>query len=76
MFSIPSITQSSINQLIQTYANNSSYYYIKKLYNLWYITSTINDNIIQCRTYFQYTNYQNTFSAYWCGYFNYNTFNF
>ena len=64
-------SQSSLNQLFQTYTNawNGSYT-IQTLYNLWYYTNTFNSTIVNCRVYYEYTG---IYTGYWCTYMNYDT---
>jgi hypothetical protein len=78
VFNISAATsQSSLNQLFQSYFNTwSSYtpsYSIVSLYNLWYYTNTLNNNVVQCRMYYQYMKNNSTTTGYWCAYANYDT---
>lgn len=72
VFNISQATsQSSLNQLVQAY--NEAWdgnYSITQLYNLWYYTNTFDNNIVNCRMYYQYSGFDN---GYWCNYINYNT---
>lgn len=72
MFNIAeAISPSSLNQLFQAYTDAwNGYYSIQTLYTLWYYTDTSNNNIINCRMYYEYTGGGN---GYWCNYMNYNT---
>jgi hypothetical protein len=69
-------SQSSINQLIQSYINYWASrvppYTMVSLYNLWYYTNTVNNNIVSCRAYYQFTPPESDIN-YWNAYFNYDT---
>jgi len=70
MFNIfTATTQQSINQLFEAYYNGwNGDYNITNLYNLYYYTSTSNDNIVKCRAYYQF---DGIYNGYWCNYMNY-----
>lgn len=72
VFNISQATsQSSLNQLFQAYSNGwDGTYSMVSLYNLWYYTNTLNNNIVECRMYYRYTGNTN---GYWCGYIDYDT---
>ena len=69
-FDIPLATSpNSINQLSQDYTNKwVGSHTMTTLYNLWYVTSTINSGIVQCRAYYKYDQ-----SYYWCARVDYDT---
>jgi hypothetical protein len=65
------ISQSALNQLFQAYTNAwSGDYTIETLYNLWYYTNTIDNQIVICRLYYKYIGSQQGFH---CAYANYDT---
>jgi hypothetical protein len=64
----------SINQLFEAYALSRSYqYYMTELYNLWYFTSTVNDNTVTCVTYYHYYQFDGDYNGYYCDTMNYDT---
>ena len=69
-------SKSSLNQLIQSYNNYwvsvSTTYTLASLYNLWYYTNTVKNNIVSCRGYYQFTPPDNGIN-YWNAYFDYDT---
>ncbi len=67
-------SQSSINQLIQSYDNFwSGQYTMASVYNLWYYTNTVNNNIVECRGYYKYITTSNSAINYYNAKFNYDT---
>ncbi len=68
---VEATSPNSINQLFQAYTNawNGSYS-ITQLYKLWYYTSTSDNDVVECRMYFEYTGGSD---GYWCNFMNYNT---
>ena len=75
VFNISQATsQSSLNQLIQSYYNEwNGMVQIVSLYNLWYYTNTYNNNIVSCRMYYQYQNSSSLTNGYWNADANYDT---
>jgi hypothetical protein len=75
VFNISQATsQSSLNQLIQSYYNRwLGDYSIVSLYNLWYYTNTYNNNIVSCRLYYQYQHSSDLTNGYFNAYANYDT---
>jgi hypothetical protein len=75
VFNISQATsQSSLNQLIQSYYNQwLGDYSIVSLYNLWYYTNTYNNNIVSCRLYYQYQHSSDLTNGYYNAYANYDT---
>lgn len=70
MFDIIAATSpSAINQLKSEYARYwSNQYVMSEVYNIWYYTSSVNDPIVMCRVYYQYSN-----TKYYCNYMKYDT---
>jgi len=55
VFDITSATSTdSLTQLRSKYTENSNYRYVRTIYNIWYTTSTVNDDIVECFFYYSY----------------------
>ena len=64
-------SNNSINQLFQAYNNRwGGVFSIKTLYKLWFYTNTKDNNIVNCRMYYEFTGVGN---GYWCNFMNYDT---
>jgi hypothetical protein len=72
---VEATSPNSINQLFQAYTNGwneefSRNFSIKTLYKLWYYTSTLDNDVVECRMYYEFTGESD---GYYCNFMNYNT---